>query len=160
MLNRRAHIGTLLMVLGTLVLVVTGLVSFHKFNLNSDSLQKNFREITSDSLTNHRIYLLGIKEIFSEAISKNKDSFDFENDFKNSIIVLAKEKRVSGQDTNIYAELALGHFTLTSQNGKYNLLASSVSDKNSVEYNSIKYAYSLEVVFTKDKVLSVNTLSG
>src|SRR3989344_1389917 len=157
-MNRRGHIGTMLMVFGALILVINALLVMQSFKFDISKTRADFR-LTADKLEGiHEYIIKNVKNLTEEAIFISKDSADFENSFNNSLKVLAEKERMNGLDANLYAKLALGQYSLNFDGVNYALVVDGIFEQVIVEKNEAKYNHNLKILFNKTAVISIEVL--
>jgi len=157
-MNKKGHIGTLLLVFGALVLVVFALYSMISFNSDLSKKKAELRASSDFAEASHKFVLKGFEDILGKSISDSKSSSEFEKSFNTYLKKYASEKRESGLSNNLYAKLSLGDYSLTLKDGKYELIVSEVSENYNLDNNEVTYAYSLKAIFDKTKVNSVKVI--
>lgn len=158
MLNRRGHLGTILLVIGTLVLVVYALFALQDTQGNASSIRQELHPLTTNALTLHRVVQLSVRDMVNEAIVTSRDASDFETLFKSKLQELARSRQSPTQTTNMYARIANGKYSLTFADGRYVLVVNDIFEKTVAGYNEVVYKSSLEVIFDKTKVISVRNV--
>lgn len=151
-MNKKGHIGTLLLVFGALVLVVFALYSMISFNSDLSKKKAELRASSDFAEASHKFVLKGFEDILGKSISDSKSSSEFEKSFNTSLKKYASEKRESGLNTNIYAKMVLGDYSLILKDGKYELMIFDVFENYNMNNNEVRYSYSLKVIFDKNKV--------
>lgn len=162
-MNRRGHIGTLLLVIGALILVVSALYVMTRFGDDVSRVRSEMRSLSGKSSAVHENVLIDVEKIVNDAFVLSKDKLanfgdsEFEKLFNKSLKNLAGQERVSGLNMNVYARIALGNYSLNfdSVSGKYDLVVYDVFEQTNVENNNMRYVYNLEILFDKDHVISV-----
>ena len=154
-MNRKGHTGTVLLVIGAFFLVVFALYVMLSNNTDLTLIKAELRKPSDFAKASHEYLLNSTEDIIVKSITESKSSADFEKSFNESLRRYASERRESGLNNNLYAKLSLGQYSLLLKDGKYDLVVSGISENYNVNNNEINYAYSLKVVFDKDKVLSM-----
>ncbi len=161
-MNRRGHLGTLLLVFGALILVSVSLFVMYDFGSEVDKHKSELRAVTSKSDALHKFLLKDFENMVFESItlSKGKNELEFEKNFNESFKSIAfreREKKVRNINTNLYAQISLGNYSLkfVELSGKYELVVGDVFEKTDFENHEIKYLYSVKVIFDKEKIYSV-----
>ena len=171
MLNRRGHIGTVLMVFGALVLVIYALFALQNIRDDAKELRVQSRILVVDALVNHKIVLLSVKDLISRAAKENAGAGAdaFETAFRNSLSAFATPLRSSEQSSNInsvFGKLAVGDYPPLKLDGEYYVLTvADVFDKTlpisrdskPLSSSEIIQYYSLVVRFTREGVVSLGT---
>lgn len=163
-MNRKGHIGTILMVFGALLLVGVALYSFYGFKNDITSLDADFRGISIESRDMRNIIFNYMKTIVQESIVQSKESNVFEETFKNKLKEISKsameKESFTKSDENIrkmFDKISRGDFTLEHFEGSYVLsvkdLSYSINTENSV--NSINYNFDIVSKFNKEKIESL-----
>ena len=162
MLNRRGHIGTVLMVFGALILVITALFAFNRVGDSASSYRVNLRTLSQKSLEDNRYIQLAVKQIFNEAIRVSTGSPNFEADLKKQLSANSQEFSASGQDTNVFAKIVTGEYSLVNNEKEYTFLIKDLFYTTLSEdgLNKITKNFALKIKFDKEKVLSVETLAN
>ena len=157
-MNRRGHLGTLLLVFGAFILVGYALHAMLSFGGDISKIKAELRALSGKSVAVHKDVLINIEKMVFKAIASST-SVDFEKTFNECIKKLAEEKRASGLNMNVYAKLALGNYSLTfdSVTAKYTLVVNNVFEQTAVENNNVRYLYNLEILFDKSHVISVKS---
>ncbi|MBM3232218.1 hypothetical protein FJZ21_02475 [Candidatus Pacearchaeota archaeon] len=160
-MNKKGHIGTLLLVFGALVLVVFALYSMISFNSDLSKKKAELRAISDKSESTHKFTLkfvsVMINDSLNESLSKGTvfGNNDFEVKFNESFRKLADAKRGGEINTNIYAKIALGDYSLVLNDGKYQLMIFDVFENYNSNNNEVRYSYSLKVIFDENRVYSL-----
>ena len=155
-MNRRGHIGTLLMVLGALILVINSLLVMQSFKFDISKTREDFRLTMDKSEGIHEYLIKNVKTITQESIKLSKDSIDFERTFNDSLRGMAEKERTGGLDANIYAKLALGEYSLNFDGINYALTVNGLFEEINLEKNEVKYPYNLKIFFNKNSVISID----
>ena len=159
-MNRKGHIGTLLMVLGALILVSVALFSFNSFGKVVEQRQFELRGLSLEAKQMERLVNNGVEKIILETINSVKTSQNFETDFKIKLKELAEIERkdIEYLDNNVFAKLVNSEYSLIKEGENYILLLENLfySAKSPDGLESITRNFSLHVIFTKEKILVVN----
>jgi hypothetical protein len=153
-MNRRGHIGTGLMPLIALALFVNAWVVMYGFDVDLTKSRADLRAIEEKSSFTHKFVKDELNKTFLEAIAQS-DKSNFELSFNNSLRQSANNLRNSGLNTNLYARIALGEYTLTKNGENYTLIVKDVFENEASGVNEISYFYSLRINFDKTKVVSI-----
>ncbi|MEK6915242.1 MAG: hypothetical protein AABW89_01715 [Nanoarchaeota archaeon] len=153
-MNRKGHIGTALMPFLFLVLIVNALIVMYGFSSEVDKTKAQIRALIGESYAGHENILNWVNKSVTESLLV-ADKNDFEDSFNLSFKKLADEKRGSELNTNMYAKIALGEYSLFKDGDKYIINVKDVFESSNVEYNGVKYSYSLTVLFDDSKVLDI-----
>ena len=156
-MNRKGHIGTFLMPIIALVLVVNALFVMITFNEDISKARAEIRASTSKMIAEHQLVRFNLNKSISDSIL-GADKNDFEKTFNESLKDASLKYRTSETNTNLYAKLSLGDYSLTLKDGKYELIVSEVSENYNLDNNEVTYAYSLKAIFDKTKVNSVKVI--
>ncbi len=154
-MNRSGHIGTLLLVLGALVLVGVALFNMVNFSGDVSKIREELHLLSNEFIAVHEYNLLNIEMLVSKSIVSSKNSMDFEDAFNVSLKSLAGLERVAGLNTNVYAKLALGNYSLNFDGVNYTLVINDIFEQTNVKNNEGRYIYNLHVVFSKASVISM-----
>ena len=164
-MNRKGHIGTALVPLLALILVINALFVMDSFNGDISKVRAEIRATMNKVSVEHKFVKSTLNETIIKSIDLSKDKLanfgdsDFEKTFNESIKMLAEEKRASGLNTNVYAKIALGEYSLSfdSISGKYTLIVNDIFEQTNVANNEARYNYNLKVLFDMEKVISVES---
>lgn len=157
-MNRKGHVGTIMLVIGALLLVISSLFMMVSSNTDLTLIRSELRASSDFAEASHDYLIKDIREVLNKLLSESRNSTNFEVSFNASLKKYASEKRSSGLNNNLYAKLALGDYSLLSSDGKYELLISEISENYNLNNNEIKYSYSLKIVFNKDGEISVEKI--
>ncbi|MGV8142424.1 MAG: hypothetical protein ACP5NS_02195 [Candidatus Pacearchaeota archaeon] len=159
MMYRKGHVGTLLLVLGALILSVAGLFSFYSFGEDVRLKNVEFRELSLESKKMDSLIENGVQRIILSSLSLSKNSLAFEAKFNDSLKELAQAERVDSKygNNNVFAKLANLDYILSYDGKEYTLNAKNLfyTVKSSNGLNSITRKFDLKVVFDKEKIISV-----
>lgn len=154
-MNKRGHVGTIMLVIGALFLVIVSLFMMVSSNTDLSLIRSELRASSDFAEANHKYLLSSINKIVVDSINESNNSSDFEKSFNESLKKYASDQRASGLNNNLYAKLSLGQYSLLSEAGNYELVVSDISEKYNLNNNEISYSYSLKIIFGRDKVISV-----
>ncbi|MGV8131689.1 MAG: hypothetical protein ACP5N7_06340 [Candidatus Pacearchaeota archaeon] len=154
-MNRRAHVGTVLLVIGAFLLVIASLFMMVSSNTDLSLIKAELRSSSDFAHVSHEYLLDSTNSIIVKAVSESKDSLEFEKSFNESLKKYANEKRASGLNTNLYAKLSLGDYSVVFKDGKYELLVTGIFENYNFKGNEIGYSYSLNVVFDRAGFISM-----
>ncbi len=154
-MNRRAHVGTVLLVIGAFLLVITSLFMMVSSNTDLSLIKSELRSSSDFAEANHEFLLESTESIIVKSIMESKDSLEFEKSFNESLKKYATEKRGTGLNNNLYAKLSLGDYSIVLKDGRYEILILEISENYNLNNNEIKYSYSLNVVFDKVEFISM-----
>ncbi|MBM3206697.1 MAG: hypothetical protein FJZ43_03705 [Candidatus Staskawiczbacteria bacterium] len=157
-MNRKAHVGTIMLVIGAFLLVIFALYVMLSSNTDLSLIKAELRASSDFAEASHKFVLKGFGDIVDKSIFDSKSSSEFEKSFNISLRKYASEKRESGLSNNLYAKLSLGDYSLTLKDGNYELIVLGVSEKYNLDNNEVTYAYSLKAIFDKTKVNSVKVI--
>lgn len=159
-MNRKGHIGTLLLVLGALVLVTAGLFAFSSFGNKIKLKDAEFRGLSLESKQMDSLVKNGVREIVSKSILSSKDSSDFELSFNNSLKRLSEIERIGStySDNNVFAKIAKLNYILKNEGSNYTLEIKDLfyAVKSEDGLNVITRNFALRVIFDKERVVSVD----
>ncbi len=159
-MNRKGHIGTLLLVVGALILVTTALYSFYSFGGKVKLKDSEFKGLSLEAKQNNFLIKEGVNKIVLGSIVLSKNSVEFELAFNNSLRTLAQNERISDKytDNNVFAKLANLDYSLINNGFQYTLEVNGLfyKVKSSDSLNIINRDFGLKIVFTKEKVVSVD----
>lgn len=156
-MNRRGHIGTMLLVIGALILVVSALYVMTRFGDDVSKVRSEMRSLSGKSSVGHKDVLVSVEKMVLMAVDSST-SVEFEKIFNESIKKFAEEKRASGVNANVYAKIALGEYSLNFDGTNYVLIVNNVFENTGVGNNEVHYIYNLRVLFDKSSVISVDVL--
>ena len=155
MMNRRGHIGTLLLVFGALILVGYALFVMLGFGDDFDKKKAELNALSEDSNAEYKLLEVKIGELIDNAITLSKDKGNFESSFRDSLKTLAEKERFSGQNSNVYAKLtSKEEYQLYFNGENYVLFASELFNQINVGNNEVRYNYNLIVVFNENSIVS------
>ncbi len=154
-MNRRGHTGTVLLVIGAFLLVVFALYVMLSSNTDVSLIKAELRGASDFAEASHSYLIKEMRFILDRSIVDSKLSADFEKSFNELLKKYASEKRTAGSNNNLYAKLALGQYSLSLKDGKYEIIVSGISENYNLNNNEITSSYSLKVIFDKTKVLSI-----
>lgn len=157
-MNRRGHTGTIMLVIGAFFLVVFALYIMLSNNTDLSLIKAELRSASDYSAASHSLLIKEFRDIINKSIDEAKSSVDFEMSLNESLKKYANEKRSSGLGNNLYAKIVLGEYSLVLKEGKYEIVVSDVSENYNMNNNEVSYSYSLNVVFDKDKVISIEQI--
>lgn len=156
-MDRKGHIGTMLLPFIALILVVNALVVMHVFNGNIDEEKAQIRIVSDKAFVGHELVFNSLNESVSESIS-NSNKEDFELSFRNLLKDSVEKLRNSGVNTNIYAKLAVQDYSLDLSNGVYELMVKDVFENYDNFNNEVSYKYSIRVLFDMDKIILIEKI--
>ncbi len=169
-MNRRAHIGTILMVFGALLLVGVSWYSFYGFKEDIKSLDANIRSLSVEVRDTRNIILRYMRTFILESIEKSKDSNNFEETFKIKFKELTAsemnkdyfqkpiEKSFEDVRDKVFAKIVDGKFNvLADERESYVLsikdLSFSVNTRtNEQSVSSIDYNFNIYSKFNKSEI--------
>lgn len=154
-MNRQGHVGTVLLVIGAFLLVIASLFMMVSSNTDLSLIKAELRQSSDFAQASHKHLLDSIKEIIVSSIDGSKSSLEFEKSFNESLKRYSTEKRASGLNTNLYAKLSLGDYSLTLKDGKYEIIVSGIFENYNLNNNEITYSYSLRIDFDKAGFISM-----
>lgn len=157
-MNKKGHVGTIMLVIGAFLLVVSSLYFMLSSNTDLSLIKAQLRSSSDFVDVSHSYLIKDIKNIIDNSINESNSSINFEMSFNESLKKFASEKRTSGLNNNLYAKIALGNYSLQLIDGKYNLIVPDVFENYNFDNNEITYSYSLKVVFDKEKVISIEEI--
>ncbi len=167
-MNRRGHIGTVLMVFGALLLVGVALYSFYGFKENIKSIDAEFRGLSLEMWDFRNMILNYMNVLISESIKQSNPN-NFEETFKDKL----KELTISGGGkntdnsyefvkNNVFAKIVDGEFTVEKFDDVGNYLLSirnlsfSINTKDEEKgINSINYNFNITSKFNNKWVESL-----
>ncbi len=155
-MNRRAHVGTVLLVIGAFLLVVTSLFMMVSNNTDLTLIKSELRASSDFASASHDYLINDVKDIIGKSIGGSKGSIDFEKSFNESLKKLANEKRTSGLSNTLYAKLVLGDYSLLKIGENYEIVVLDVFENYDLNNNEVTYSYSLKVVFDSERVISID----
>lgn len=161
-MNRKGHLGTLLLVFGALILVGYALFVMIGFNGNINEKENELKELSDkSSFTHEQILLESVKEMVLESVevSKDNNADEFEKSFNDFFMELALQERASGLNTNIYAKISMGDYSLDFDGSKYELIIYDVFENYASGLNEARFLYSLRVLFDRERVISIETFN-
>jgi hypothetical protein len=159
-MNRRGHVGTVLMVFGALLLVMAALYSFYGFKTEIRLLDADFRGLSLQTRDIRYLFSNKITILVSESVKLSTNSVNFKEDFRKNLMELSKKERDSFKEiqNNVFAKLVNGQFTVEPSGEIWVLsvkdLFFSLNAENSV--SSSEYKFNIESNFDKQKVISLN----
>ena len=158
-MNKKGHLGTILLVFGALILVITALMSFSNFGNESNYRRDRLRGLSFNNENMEKSIFKEIDLIVKQSIDFAKFSSDFENDFKISFAKLAEQERGSDKfaSNNVFVKIANSDYA-SSNNGKnYTILMKDLFyiTESADKLNKITNSFSLKIVFDKEKVISI-----
>ena len=161
-MNRRGHIGTALIPVLALILVVNALFVMNGFNEGLGKARAEIRAVNSKALAEHKLIEQNVNASVWASIaiasSGGESNKNFDNSFKKALSDVINQQRNSGINTNVYAKLANGEYSLKIDGKNYVLIVSEVFDKTVLGVNEVTRFYSLKVVFDKSKLISIEEI--
>jgi hypothetical protein len=154
-MNRQGHVGTILLVIGAFILMVFALYTMISNNTDLTKIKTELRNPTDQANVNHEFILKNAYNIINQSAFESKNALDFEKSFNELVRKYAFDLRESGLNTNLYAKLSLGNYSLTSNESNYEILISDVKENYNLGNNEIMRSYSLKVIFDKDGIVSL-----
>ena len=158
MLNRRGHIGTLLMVIGALVLVIAALFSFVGFKDEVVKTKQELRQLSFEINYDFSITKATLESIILKSIETAKTGADFKGKFEESLKTNANLERNSDVNNNLFGKLANGDFVINTEGNGYILKVQDLQIKNELGKNEVIYHFDLAVKFDKNKVISIDKI--
>lgn len=159
-MNNKGHLGTVLLVFGALILVITALMSFSNFGDGANYRRDILRGLSFNTENMKKIIFNEIELIADRAIVSAKLSSDFENNFKISFAKLAEEDRGNGRypSNNVFAKIANSNYSISNGGKNYTLLMNDLFyiTESADKLNKITNSFSLKIVFDKEKVISID----
>jgi hypothetical protein len=152
MLNRKGHLGTMLMVFGALVLVGAATYGFSTFSNKSDKIENEIKLIISEynfyESYVRKSFNLMVKLSIDEAKKENKE---FKLAFCEKIKEKAREKRDEWKErTNLFGKVEEENCELVDiGSGKYKYLVEDVFVWRKVGENEIRNVFDLSSEFDK-----------
>ncbi|MEK6909045.1 MAG: hypothetical protein AABX23_03275 [Nanoarchaeota archaeon] len=156
-MNRGGNIAVILTPFLAFILIILALFNMITFNGDIYDQKANLQILTSKSEASHRLFEESLKEIVLLSITDSKDSTDFLTSFNESLKRLGLEKRLSGLNTNLYAKISLGDYSIEQTALGYKLVVSDVFEDYVVSNNEMRYSYSKVILFDVD-VVSINEI--
>ncbi len=154
MLNKKGHVGTILMVLGAIVLVVTTLFSFSIFSDNAANEKTKLNYFISEFSFEQKYISVVLKDMVEEAIYETNAEDNFTNEFENSLKEIALRRRDSDRKTNLFGKLINEPLNLTSRESDYILSVNNIFVKLEKDKNFIERDLNITLVFNESEVLS------
>jgi len=157
-MNHKGHIGSMMMALGASILVIYALMVMVNFerNISKESLELSI--LSEINKLNHESNIDNLRTIIFQAIINSKETDNFEELFNESLKSLADSQRTKSQNTNLYAKLALGDYSLTFDGTNYILIIKDIFQETTRAMNEIKYSYSLSISFNKEGIITITYL--
>lgn len=155
MLNRKGHIGTMLMFFGALVLVVTALFTFSSYSDKMEVVEGTFRELSAEFRIDEKLVQGYLKDMVNDGIREvnNAGADDFEEAFNVSLKKSSEELRGKGLDTNLFGKIINGNYFFNDLEGSYELELKDVFARVEEENNEIRRVFDLSVKFDREKIL-------
>ncbi len=170
-MNRRGHIGTILMVFGTLLLVGVALYSFYGFKDDVASLHAELNGLSAEMWDVRNIASRYIETLILESLRQSKDSENFKETFKTKLRELTiveagkdyfqktDDKSIKIVKDNVFAKIVDGKFTVENFGDEENYLLSLTdlffsvnTGKNGRSVSSIDYRFNIVSKFNKEKI--------
>jgi hypothetical protein len=124
-MNKRGHIGTALLPFIAFILIINAFYVMYTFNGKLDSYRSELNSVVGLSIAEHESIKENIISSISEAISsvssEDRSNGRFEDAFKKALSENIETYRSSGQNTNVYAKLSLGNYSLSFSDEVYTL---------------------------------------
>lgn len=156
-MNRRGHLGTVLLVFGALILVGYALFTMLSFEGNTREKNNELNIFSEMIKINHELAMMNINESVMDSIRLSKNSDNFKDSFDKNLKKSASSKRDSTQNTNLYAKIDLGEYSLYFDGTNYVLTIENIFEDTTIKFNEAKYNYSLIILFNKEGIISVKT---
>ncbi len=159
-MNRKANVlADLLLDFGALILVVTALFYFYSFGDEVKIKDSDIRGLSLDASKASPLINNGLIQMTSKAISLSEKAQDFETSFKENLKNLAQVKREDKiyPDNNVFAKIVNLDYSLIDNGDKYvlDMKDNFYSVKSTDGLNTITKRFDLEIVFNKEKIISV-----
>lgn len=156
-MNRKGHIGTALLPVLALILVINSFVVMSSFNSDVVKIKSEFGSLSGRANAEHNLIIENIEVGLNQSIELANITL-FEQDLNKFVKEFANTKRDSSLNTNLYAKIALGNYSLLKNRDSYELTVLDVFENYNLNNNEVAYSYSLKVVFDKDKVISIEEI--
>src|SRR3989344_7828242 len=150
MLNKKGHIATWLLLLGTLVLIISAWFVYLSFdgNLgrNAEAIRGSIVNVAEDSE-----YADNVMRLIVQRAVDNGDKNDFVNSLKSAIVERsARVERVSSVKGNFFEKLRKGEFEIknTDKAEEYEFIMREVYVESSMEDNKVKRYFDLKFNFS------------
>ena len=153
MLNRKGHVGTILMVLGAIVLVVTTLFSFSIFSEITGGEKIKLNYFISEFSFEQKYSSIVLKDMVREAILEAKEKENFEKEFENELKKIA-ERRRSPEISNLFGKIINEPFELTKLNNNYIWTMDEVFINVEQDKSYIERKFNFKIEFNKSQTIS------
>lgn len=153
MLNRRAQIGTILLLMVAFFLVGSALYSMITFK-NSFSVEtKSLDKLSFNIAYTKSLIISNVRNVVHRSIADARDSDSFESALRESIASLAETKR--GDATLGDSMLKLKDYKISSFAGDYTLIVEDISYIVREGATEIKNNFDLKIILNKEGIVSV-----
>ena len=150
MLNKKGHIATWLLLLGTLILIISAWFIYLSFdgNLvrNAEAIREPIVNVAEDSE-----YADNVMRLIVQRAVDNGDKNDFVNSLKSAIVERStRVERVSSVKGNFFEKLRKGEFEIknTDKAEEYEFIMREVYVESSMEDNKVKRYFDLKFNFS------------
>ncbi len=155
MLNRRAHVGTLLLVFCSFFLMGAAIYSMLSFKGNFNDGSKDLQKLSYE-LAYNRAFIIGTaRSLVFRAVVSASSLPDFKKEFESSLQALAEKKRTNFTTGDAIFKISFGNYRIVQNGDKYSLFVDDVSYVVRDGATEIKNTFSFGIVFDKTGVLYV-----
>jgi len=152
MLNKRGHIGTMMMFFGALILVGVALFSFVTFSDGTENEKINLNNLVSEFEFKQKYVVIVFEDMVEEAITEAKGKTNFEEEFEISLKQIA-ERRRAPEISNLFGKIINEPLELNEINGNYFLIVEGVFAEFEKEESNIRRKINFEIEFNENGII-------
>jgi hypothetical protein len=155
-MNKKGHLGTVLMVFGALVLTVTALFTFVSFKDDVGDSRAEFRKLSFDFKYNSQEISFILNRVVQNSIDVAKQEDDFKVEFEKNLRLNAEKERNKVNVGDLLGKIANGDYDLKESGEKYSLEVRDVSVKLVFDSGEIHRNFDVLVEFDKTDVKKIS----
>tara|TARA_Y100000310_G_scaffold83835_1_gene80473 strand:- start:521 stop:991 length:471 start_codon:yes stop_codon:yes gene_type:complete len=152
MLNKKGHIGTMMMFFGALILVGVALFSFATFSDGTENEKTNLNNLVSEFEFKQKYIVIVFEDMVEEAITEAKGKTNFEEEFEISLKQIA-ERRRNPEISNLFGKIINEPLEINGLDGNYFLIVEGVFAEFEKGESNIRREINFEIEFNENGII-------